>query len=174
MFKVISSFVNKYRNFTKVLLNLTCDEIEPKLEADVKSSASFINLNFIGTNNVDFDRLLRDENYFEPFLADDINGNSEIEGAYMDTMENVQKLLNFVFNQQIDLVELSSNQNKKIFDLSKYKNLCISYDFLESNFKNWLVISSREGTMDEYGNLIFIIGFINSHREKEYLILVTE
>jgi len=83
-------------------------------------------------------------------------------------------MLIFLFKVEIEFKELTSNDDKQIFDLTDYKDNCISTDELENNYQEWIKISGRQNTMNEYGNLIGIIGYIKRNLDKKNLLLLTE
>jgi hypothetical protein len=134
----------------------------------------FMDLTFIATNEIDFHTLLNEEKLFDTFLSDDTNGFSGLESAFVDNFENLKAMLTFSFNVEIELKELASNDDKQIFDLTAYKDNCISLDEFENNYPEWIKISGRQNTMDEYGNLVSIIGYVNRNIDKKHLLLLTE
>jgi hypothetical protein len=134
----------------------------------------FIDLTFIATDEVNYDTLLNEEKLFDTFLSDETNGFLGLESAFIDNFENLKAMLTFLFKEEIKFKELTSNNDKQVFDLTDYKDNCISTDELESNYQEWIKISDRQNTMDKYGNLIGIIGYIHRHRDKNNLLLLTE
>lgn len=134
----------------------------------------FIDLTFIATNEIDFNTLLNEEKLFATFLSDDTNGFLGLESAFIDNFENLKNMLTFLFKLEFEFKEVTSNDDKQIFDLTDYKDNCISTYELENNYQEWIKISGRQNTMDEYGNLICIIGYINRNIDKKNLLLLTE
>ena len=133
-------------------------------------SELFIDLTFIATDNVDFDVLLNEDKLFNTYMSDKIG----LESAFIDNFDNLIQLLTFLFKTNMTLTELTSNIDKQVYDLTKYMGNCISTDELEEKYKDWIRISGRENNMDEYGNLIGIISYINGNLDKRNLILITE
>jgi hypothetical protein len=134
----------------------------------------FMDLTFIATSEIDFNTLLNEEKLFDTFLSDDTNGFLGLESAFVDNFENLKAMLTFLFKVEIEFKELTSNDDKQIFDLTDYKDNCISTDELENNYQEWIKISGRQNTMDEYGNLIGIIGYVKRNLDKKHLLLLTE
>ena len=133
-------------------------------------SELFIDLIFVATDKIDFDELLNENRLFEKYITEDLG----IESAYIDNFKNLKNLLNFIFNKDFELSEIASNEDKQIFDLTKYRNSCIKTKELEEKYNEWILLSNRETTMDEYGQLIGIISYITKKNDKNNLILITE
>lgn len=130
-------------------------------------------LNFVATDDFNVDDLLDDELLFKNYLVTDANNFLGLESAYIDSFANLQKMLNFLFCSEVNMVRVASKDEKQIFELSFYKNKCLTFDQLDDKYLEWLEISRRQNTMDEYGNLLGIIGYINRNREKQNLFLIT-
>ena len=135
-----------------------------------KLSELFLELTFVATNNVDFDILLNDDKLFDTYLSDSIG----LESAFIDNFDNLILLLTFLFKTNITLTESTANLNKQVYDLTEYKDNCISIEELDEKYQEWIKISERENSMDEYGNLIGIVGYIQRNLSKKNLILMTE
>ena len=133
-----------------------------------------IELTFIATDEIDFSTLLNEEKLVEIFMLEDINGFLGLESAFIDNFENLKAMLSFLFKEEITFRELTSNNDKQVFDLTDYKDNCISTDELESNYPEWLKISGRRNTMGEYANLLCVIGYIDRNRDKKNLLLLIE
>lgn len=130
-------------------------------------------LNFVATDDFNVDDLLDDELLFKNYLVTDANNFLGLESAYIDSFANLQKMLNFLFCSEVNMVRVASKDEKQIFELSFYENKCLTFDQLDDKYLEWLEISRRQNTMDEYGNLLGIIGYINRNREKQNLFLIT-
>lgn len=133
-------------------------------------SELFMDLTFVATDKLDSEIFL-DKN---KLLATYLKNEDGLESAYIDNIENLSKLLGFIFQSKIHLKEIAFDQIKNVYDLTDYRNLCISIDDLELKFQEWINISARENIMDEYGNLIGIIGYIRRNVDKNHLVLITE
>jgi len=133
-------------------------------------SELFIDLTFVATDKIDYEILLNEDKLFDTYLKKE-NG---LESAFIDNNDNLSKLLKFVFKKNIELKELICDKNKKLYDLTDIKNDCITTDELETKYEDWITLSGRENSMDEYGNLIGIIGYVRNNFDKKHLILITE
>jgi hypothetical protein len=131
-----------------------------------------LELTFISTNKIENEIFLDDEKLFDKFLIEDENGNLGIENCKIDTFENFIKLKDFLFQSEFELNQ--NNFDKQLFDITKYKETCIKVNQLENVYQNWIEISKRENTMDEYGMLLGIISYIERNKDKKYLIIRTE
>ena len=125
---------------------------------------------FVATDTIDKEVFLNDDQLFSIYLDDEMG----IESSFIDHHENLIRLLNFLFNTNVSLAELTSSMDRKVYDLTLYKNNCISTDILDQKYQNWLSESGRENNMDEFGNLIGIISYIKRNEDKKHLILITE
>jgi hypothetical protein len=148
------------------------EKVSVKLLDDFSEVA--LELTFIATNQIENDVLLNDEKLFEKFLTEDENGHLGIEVCLIDGKENLENLINFIFGKPKPLNIIKSRSDKDIIDLSAVRINCISLDDLEGQYKNWLEISDRENSMDEYGTILGIIGYIERNIDKKYLVLRME
>lgn len=87
---------------------------------------------------------------------------------------NLKKPLGFLFGPNANFTVLSSIDDKQLFDLTPYKENCISFKDFESKYSNWISLSNRENTMDECGSLLGIIGYIQRNKEKKNLVLISK
>lgn len=133
-------------------------------------SELFMDLIFVATDKIDYEILLNENKLFDTYLKKE-NGT---ESAFIDNNDNLTKLLTFVFKKRFELKELISDNDKILYDLTEFKSDCITTDELELKYQQWITLSGRENNMDEYGNLIGIIGYIRSNFDKKHLILLTE
>lgn len=153
---------------TEIPMSQQVEHVELSLLDDL--SELFIDLTFVANDNIDFDVLLNEDKLFDTYLSDQVG----LESAFIDNFDNLVRLLSFLFKTEITLTELTSNIDKQVYDLTKYKGNCITTDELEERYQDWIRISDRENNMDEYGNLIGIISYINGNLDKKNLILITE
>jgi hypothetical protein len=133
-----------------------------------------LELTFIATDQIEIDVLLNDEQLFEKYLTEDENGQLGIEVCLIDGNENLEKFINFIFRKTEPRNVIKSTSDKSLIDLSAIRTDIISLDDLESQYKDWIEISDRENSMDEYGTILGIIGYIGRNRDKKYLVLKTE
>jgi hypothetical protein len=133
-----------------------------------------LELTFIATDQIESDVLLNDEKLFDKYLTEDENGQLGIEICLIDGNENLEKFINFIFKKTKPLNVIKSTSDKNLVDLSAIKSNFISLDDLESQYKDWIEISGRENSMDEYGTILGIIAYLERNRDKKYLVLRTE
>jgi hypothetical protein len=82
-------------------------------------------------------------------------------------------MLSFLFKTKVELKRLVSGNGKEVFDLTEFKKTCITTDDLERSYQEWILSSGRENTMNEYGNLVSIVGYITRFINKKNLVLIT-
>lgn len=83
-------------------------------------------------------------------------------------------MLTFLFKTNVELTKLTSNNDKDIFDLTTYKQNCLSENELEKNHNKWINIVSRENTMDEFGHPLGLVSYIMKNRHKNHLVLIAK
>jgi hypothetical protein len=157
--------------FTSLGLNFLIKKYK-KSNTPKNMSIFEIELTFIATNKIENEIFLDDEKLFNKFLIKDENGHLGIENCKVDTFENFIKLKDFLFQSEFELNQ--NNFEKQLFDITNYKETCIKVNQLENVYQNWIEISKRENTMDEYGMLLGIISYIERKKDKKYLIIRTE
>jgi len=157
--------------------NITVNEIPnsqqiESIELQILDDLSelFMDLMFVATDTIDKEVFLNDDRLFSIYLVDEMG----IESSYIDNLDNLILLLNFLSNTNMSLTELTSSVDRKVYDLTLYKNNCISTDTLDQEYQNWLSESGRENNMDEYGNLIGIVSYLKRNEDNKHLVLITE
>jgi hypothetical protein len=133
----------------------------------------FIDLTFIATDLVDTEVLLDEDKLLQEYSGEEANGYIGFESAHIFNECNLKKMLSFLFGTKAELRRLASNNVKEVFDLTEFKQTCITTDELEGRYHEWIKSSARENTMDEYGNLVGIIGYVTRCIEKQNLVLIT-
>lgn len=126
-----------------------------------------IELTFIATDVVEV--LLNEEKLFDKYY---INGELCVEGASIDTYDNLIRMLNFIFGTDVEMIQLASEGGIRIFDLTSYKQAVIAESELGNKYEEWISVSQRENTMDEYGQLACVVGYIEKNIDKKHLILI--
>ena len=157
--------------------NITANEVPnsqqtENIELQILDDLSelFMDLMFVATDVIDKEVFLDDDRLFSIYLTDKMG----IESSFIDNENNLVRLLNFVFKTNVNLTQLTSSKDRTVYDLTSYKNNCISTDDLENNYQTWIQESGRENNMDEYGNFIGIIAYIKRNADKKYLVLICE
>ena len=102
----------------------------------------------------------------------DKNGDLAIADATLNSQNEFDQLIDFVFNGRQVVREIYRTTNEYILDLLMSKQFIVDFDYLESNYAIWLEKSQRENTMNEYGMLIDFIGFIRKGIERQFLLML--
>lgn len=126
---------------------------------------------FIATDNYTKSDFINENELLDKFMIQDKNGFYSLESMVIDRKENIGKLLEFIFQRKTELSEIELLKKISIFDLSSFIEKSIDLDQLENNYQKWIEISGRNNTMDEYGSLQALIGFIKRNSNKKQLIL---
>lgn len=93
---------------------------------------------------------------------------------FSDTEEVVCHLVEFLFQTKVTPREVYRDSESYILDLSPMKNRLIHVDELESRYQNWLQLTGRENSMDEYGSLIDFIGFGHTTRRRSLVMIISK
>ncbi|ERJ61321.1 hypothetical protein [Sphingobacterium paucimobilis] len=141
-----------------------------KVHTSDSTSELSLDLMFIATDTVDLKVFLDDDPLFATYLGNETG----IESSYTENQDNLILLLEFIFNTKVTLTELTESANRKVYDLTFYKDRCISIEDLERNYLIWIEESGHDNNMDEYGNLVSIIGYIRRNQGKKHLLLTVE
>jgi len=129
---------------------------------------------FIATDTYNKSDLLNDEELLVKYMIEDANGYYNMEAMVVDRNENIGKLIEFLFEEKIELIENQLSKNISIYDLSSLIGKNIDLNRLENDYQKWIEISSRNNTMDEYGTLLGLISFLERSLDKKQLILRVE
>jgi hypothetical protein len=132
----------------------------------------FMDVIFVATDDVNLETLLDEDKLIKAFVTD--VDDLGLESGYAENQEDLIYMLALIFGRPLDLMEVTSNHDKNVYDLTKYKHDCIAIDELETNYENWLSISKRETSMTQYGILISIISYIRNHIDKKHLLIIVE
>lgn len=110
---------------------------------------------------------------FSKFVTVEADGHLSIEELVVQKQENANKLFEFIFEDVSEHPKAYDSNGLSIYDLSSVKDKVISFETLEFRYQDWIEQSEHENTMDEYGMLIGVIGFVrrNQHR-KNFLAVV--
>lgn len=118
------------------------------------------------------DELTTDELILEKIVTVESDGYLSVEYFYVQEEKNVNTFFSFVFNGISELPQLYDRDDLAIYDLSGVKSEGISVDGLENQYVYWLSRSGHENTMDEYGMLLGVVGFIERNRHRKNLLAV--
>lgn len=118
---------------------------------------------------------LKDESKFlEEYHFEESGDYWSLEAARYDTIENIFLLTKYLFGSADGIVELFRADYARIFDLSKKKSNITTFEKLEDWYQDWIAESNRNNTMDEYGQIIGLIGFVERHRNNKHLLMIVQ
>lgn len=120
----------------------------------------FIDLTFVADDQVDLELLADEDKLLSSHLAEYKNDYWGLESASIDSERNLTEMMTFLFGAEFSLNVLTSNNDRIVADLTAYKRNCITVEQLDSYYLEWLKLSGRENSMNEYGNFIGVIGYI--------------
>jgi hypothetical protein len=127
-------------------------------------------------NLIKGDVKLSDKYFFE-----EKGGYLSVESARYDSIENILLLSRFIFGNDANPRELYRFGETVIFDLTdlklKIKNSETKYpatDELDNWYQNWITESKRENTMNEYGQLLGVISYLQRHRNKNHILMIVQ
>ena len=66
------------------------------------------------------------------------------------------------------------NSDRQVYDLSNFKQTCISVDELDLKYEQWIEVTERENSINEYGMIMGAVALINNNLDKRHLSLITE
>ncbi len=107
-------------------------------------------------------------------IGDFISSFPDFQSVILYNDQELEALFNLIGIKQITEKKLSNPNFSKYWDLSAYKLPELSQDEFDKLYIEWLEISSRENNMDEYGNLIFLIGKSKDWNKLKYRYVVKE
>jgi hypothetical protein len=131
-----------------------------------------IDINIIATNQIDLSNLLIEDDMIESYLFEEESGHTSIEALTLDSLDNFNLALKFVFNGYQSPSFLAKSDKTFVIDLSNYTKNVLTIDDIDGFYQDWLTKSNRDNNMDEYGMFIGIIGYIRRHQDKKHLIAV--
>jgi len=132
----------------------------------------FMDVYFVATNSIDTTILLDEEKFIKAFVTDiDEQG---FECAYAENQDDLIRMLSIIFKQSIILTELVSNSDREVYDLTNFKQSCITVDELDLKYEQWIEDSKRENSMTQYGMIMSAVSYTKNNVDKKHLILITE
>jgi hypothetical protein len=148
-------------------------QIPEKVNLEVIESFGDIahELIFIATDSFDSSVLLDEDEMIERYMVQDENGFYGLESFIIDRAENVYNLIHFVFQADCNLELVHQSGDVSLYDLSSLMGTCIDMDMLENVYQDWITLSGRANNMDEYGNLLGLVGFVDRNSDKKQLML---
>lgn len=132
----------------------------------------FMDVYFVATNTIDTTILLNKDKFIKAYVNDiDEQG---LEAFFAENQDDLLRRLSFFFKRPITLTELGSNSEREAYDLTNFKQSCITADELDFKYEQWVSDNKTENSMNHYGMLMSVVSYINSNLHKKYLLLVTE
>lgn len=133
-----------------------------------------MDLIFVADDQLDTEVLLDEDRLLEAYAVEDKQGRFGLESGFIDNTGNLEQMLTFLFNRKVELNGIAAKKHKQIFELTAYKQDCISFDELETIYPKWVEMSDKENSMTAYGYLLGIIGYVRSNIEKNTLVVICE
>ncbi|PRY28567.1 hypothetical protein CLV58_12946 [Spirosoma oryzae] len=131
-----------------------------------------VEISLLSPERYTLDELITDELSLEKIVTVETDGYLSVECFCVQEQKNVTIFFSFVFNGKSEFSQLYDRNGLTIYDLSGVKSEVISFDELENQYIDWLSRSGHENTMDEYGMLLGVVGFIERNRHRENLLAV--
>tara|TARA_R110002012_G_scaffold217900_1_gene389154 strand:- start:649 stop:1503 length:855 start_codon:yes stop_codon:yes gene_type:complete len=161
--------------------NIKSQEIEnsqqtEKVELEVIESFEDVanELIFIATDDYKKSNIIDEEELFEQYMVEDENGYYGLESVLVDRKENIKNLIDFIFQTNFELTKIQQSENISICHLTSLIGQNINLKTLEEKYQDWLSLSDRNNSMDEYGSLLGLIGYLERNADKKQLILRIE
>jgi hypothetical protein len=133
----------------------------------------WIDLTFVADDVID-PRVLLNENLLLESYGRAVDGYLALESVTYDSVDHVAAVLAFLFDARLPASELLDESDKELIDLSNYKAYCLGFDELERRYVSWTEATKIDNTMDEYGFLVSVIGYVQRNEGKKQLIIVME
>ena len=132
----------------------------------------FMDVYFVATNTIDTNILLDEDKFIKAFVTDiDEQG---FESVYAENQSDLIRMLSLIFGQSISLTELGSNSNREVYELSNFRQTCITVNELDKKYEQWIEEGKRENSMNQYGMFMSVVSYINNNLDKKHLVVVTE
>ena len=133
----------------------------------------WIDLTFIAVDEID-PRNLLNENLLLESYGRAVDGYLALESVTYDSVNHAVAVLAFLFGAKLTASELLVESDKELIDRSNYKANCITFDELERRYLSWIESTKIDNTMDEYGFLGSVIGYLQRNQGKKQLLVVME
>lgn len=129
---------------------------------------------FIASENCVESELIDENILFDQYLVEDKNGYYSLASKIIDKKENIEKLIEFIFQTKIELNPIQQSENISIYDLSRLIGKNIDSSQFEERYIEWIEISERHNTLDEYASMLGLTDFIEYKKSEKQLILRIE
>lgn len=131
-------------------------------------------LTFIAINDYEKSTLIDDTKLLEQHITEDENVYLGPESILIDRKENIKNMIDFIFQTNTEMNRIQQSNNISIYNLSSLLGQNIDFKTLEEEYQNWILISDRNNSIDEYGSLLEIISYLERNKDKNQLILKVE
>lgn len=96
---------------------------------------------------------------FEIIKVEDLtNLYPDFQSVALESEEELKILFDLLGWKEIEGQETSNSAYTKYWDLSKYRLPEIDVNEYDDIFEEWIQKTNKESNMNEYGNLIFLLG----------------
>ena len=129
---------------------------------------------FIATDTYKQSDLINEDELLVKYMTEDDKGFYGLESMIVDRNENIEKLIEFLFQVKMKFNKIQLSENISAYDLSSLIGKNIDLNQLEKDYQKWIKISGRNNTMGEYGTLLGLISFLERNLGKKQLILRVE
>lgn len=129
---------------------------------------------FIATDDYKKSNLIDETELFEQYMVEDENGFYGLESILVDRKKNIINLINFIFQAEYEWTKIQQSNNISIYNLTSLIGQHIDLKTLEEKYQDWISLSARNNSMDEYGSLLGLISYLERNADKEQLILRIE
>ena len=132
----------------------------------------FMDVYFVATNTIDATILLDEDKFIKAFVTDvDEQG---FEATYAENKDDLIRMLSLIFKQPINLTELVANSDREVYDLTNFRQSCVTINELGLKYEHWVDDSKRKNTMNQYGMIMGVVAFIDKNSDKKHLVMITE
>lgn len=131
-------------------------------------------LNFIATDDYKKSNLIDENELLEQYLVEDENGYLGLESILVDRKENIKNLIDFIFQTDFELSEVQQSENISIYNLTSLIGRNIDLKTLEEKYQDWISLSARSNSMEEYGSLLGLISYLERNADKGQVMLRVE
>lgn len=127
-------------------------------------------VSILSTNEYLAEELIMEE-IPEKYLYNE-KGDFLYTATIFDSENTIRHFIGFLFEGNEPSNEVYRDKNTYVLDLSNKRKNLLSFEKLEKLAMNWIEITGRENTMNEYGMLIDFIGHILKGADKKYLLMI--
>lgn len=125
-----------------------------------------MNFNFIASNILD----LNDFKNVEKF----VNSYPDFQTVVLNNEHELNLLLDLVGINNVTPLELEGPEFSKYWNLSDFQLPEFNNEQFDLFYEKWIVISGRDNSMDEFGNLILFQGMSPKWNKLNYRLIVKE